>query len=96
MKFSLYTFGQGLIDAGQANLPQANADDTTLTTVFNFVYVTIGAIAFLLIVIAGLRYVMSQGDPAKITQSKNMILYTIIGLVIAALASTIVKYVLKA
>lgn len=85
-----------LINPGEAGLPQTPANDDTLNTVFTIIYVIIGAAAFLFILMAGLRYVMAQGNPEKTAQAKNVILYTIIGLVIAALAATIVKYVLDA
>ena len=85
-----------LINPGDAGLPQTVADKGTLDTIFTFVYITIGAVALFFIVVAGLRYVMSQGDPAKTAQAKNVILYTLIGLIIAALATTIVSYALKA
>lgn len=77
-------------------LPQTAANQGTLDTLFNILYITIGAIAVLLIVIAGLRYVLSQGDPTKVADAKRMIIYTLAGVVVIALAATIVKYVVDA
>jgi len=85
-----------LIDPDEAGLPQPDAGQGALNSIMTEIYIAIGAVALILILIASVRYVMSQGDPAKITQAKNMILYTIIGLVIAASAATIVNYVLQA
>ena len=93
----MWLFGQlNLIDPDEAGLPETAASQGTLDTIIAQTYIAIGAIGFLLIVIAGLRYVASQGDPAKVTQAKNMVLYTLIGVVIAALAATIVRYVMGA
>ncbi len=77
-------------------LPQTPADKqgATLSKIFTIVFVTIGALAVLMIVIAGLRYIAAQGEPAKMAEAKNMILYSLIGLIIAALAATFVNYVL--
>jgi Na+/serine symporter len=75
-------------------LPQTDADQDTLNTIFSIVFVTIGAIAVLMIVIAGLRYIAARGEPTKMAEAKNMILYSLVGLVIAALAATFVNYVL--
>lgn len=77
-------------------LPQPKADQDALDAILTEVYIGIGAIGFILILIGGFRYVMSQGDPAKITQAKNIILYTLIGIIVSALAVTIVSFVLEA
>ena len=82
-----------LIDSSP--LPKASANQSTINTVFTIFYITIGAIAVLLIVIAGLRYVLSQGDPNKVADAKRMIIYTLAGVVVIALAATIVKYVIQ-
>jgi len=54
----------------------------------------IGAVAVLMIIIGGMRYVTSNGDPAQLTSAKNTILYAAIGLVLAAMANAIVNFVL--
>ena len=84
----------GLIEGD--SLPQTAADKPEIDKIFALIYITIGAIGLLLIVIAGLRYVMAQGDPGKITIAKNMIMYTAIGIIIAGSAAAIVQFVLGA
>lgn len=81
-----------LLDQKKANLPNARPD--AIKIVFSDLFVIIGAIAFLMIVIAGLRYILARGSPEKVTAAKNMIMYSLIGLVIAALASSIVNLIL--
>jgi len=80
---------------GAVPLPQTAANQSTINTVFSVFYITIGAIAVLLVVIAGLRYVLSQGDPTKVADAKRMIIYTLAGVMVTALAATIVKYVVQ-
>ena len=75
-------------------LPQTPADQPTLNKILSIIFVTIGALAVLMMVIAGLRYIAARGEPTKMAEAKNMILYSLIGLVIAALAATFVNYVL--
>lgn len=75
-------------------LPQVNADPTSLTTIFNIIFGVIGALSFLFIVIGGLQYIMSQGDSAKLATAKNRIVYSAIGIAIAAFAAAIVNFVL--
>lgn len=77
------------------NLPKTCATSSTLHTVTTIAYVVIAAIAVMLIVIAGLRYIFSQGDPNMVAESKRTIIYTAVGLVIAALATTIVNAVIS-
>ena len=56
----------------------------------------LGIVAVFVIVMGGQRYIVSNGDPGKVTQAKNMILYGIIGLVVALLAFAIVSFVVSA
>ena len=53
-----------------------------------------GALALFMLVVAGFRYTISQGDPTGVENAKRMIIYTIVGLVVIALAATIVNFVL--
>ena len=62
--------------------------------ILNIFTTVIGAVAVLMIIIGGLRYVTSNGEPAQLTSAKNTILYAAIGLVVAAMANAIVNFVL--
>jgi len=53
-----------------------------------------GSIALLVITIAGFRYVISHGDPNLIAQSKNSIIYALVGLIISIFAIAIVQFVI--
>ena len=50
--------------------------------------------AVLVIIFAGYMYVTSGGDPAAVTKAKNAILYSVVGLVIVALAFVITQFVI--
>ncbi len=76
------------------NLPKTDANPATIHTFTNIFYVIISSIAVMIIVIAGLRYVFSQGDPNMIAESKRTIIYTAVGLVVAVLAATVVNAVI--
>ena len=76
-----------------SNLPHGQAN--SFTKILNIVLSVMGAIALLMLIIAGLRYTISQGDATKVADSKRMILYTLVGLVVIALAATIVNFVLN-
>lgn len=65
-----------------------------LFRIINAILVVFGAAAVLIIAIAGLRYVLSRGNPQEISKAKNTILYALVGLVIAIAAYSILNYVL--
>lgn len=61
----------------------------------NALFMFLGAVAVLMVVIGGFRYILSHGDSRIIEQSKNTILYAIIGLIVVIMASAIVNFVLR-
>lgn len=63
------------------------------STISNVLLFVIGAIAVIMIVIGGLRYVISGGDSSQVQAAKNTILYALIGVIIAILAYAIVNFV---
>ncbi|HZP55290.1 MAG TPA: pilin [Candidatus Saccharimonadales bacterium] len=75
--------------------PQTSSTCTTdnIATIIGIIFVIIGALALLMIVIAGLRYIFAQGDPNKMAEAKNQIQYSLIGLIIASLAYAIVGFI---
>jgi hypothetical protein len=74
-------------------LPRTDINNTTIQNILGFIFGLAGAIAFLVIIIAGLRYTLSRGDPAAIKQSKETIIYAIVGLIIAVSGFGIVTFV---
>lgn len=72
-----------------ANEEGSNVVADTLEVVF----LAAGSLSILFIVIGGLRYVISTGDPNGAKQAKDTILYAVIGLLISTLAWAIVNFV---
>ncbi|MBR0465560.1 hypothetical protein IJJ02_02095 [Candidatus Saccharibacteria bacterium] len=60
----------------------------------NTILYIVGVIAVIMLIIGGIRYVISGGDAKKVTDAKNTVLYAIIGLVIAVFAYAIVNFVI--
>ncbi len=63
-------------------------------TAINVVLSLVGIICVVMIVVAGISFITSQGDASKVTKARNTILYSVVGLVIALLAFAIVNFVL--
>ncbi|MDB5168022.1 MAG: conserved rane protein of unknown function [Candidatus Saccharibacteria bacterium] len=74
-----------------ADLFGATGIFSTITNVLLFV---IGAISVIMIIIGGLRYVISGGDSSNVTAAKNTILYAVVGLIVALFAYAIINFVL--
>lgn len=65
-----------------------------VNTIINVILAIVGVIAVVMIIIGGIQYSTSAGDPGKVKKAKDTILYGVIGLVIALLAFAIVNFVL--
>lgn len=63
--------------------------------VTNVILYIVGIIAVIMLIIGGIKYVVSGGDSKKVTDAKNTVLYAIIGLVICFLAFAIVNFVIS-
>lgn len=53
----------------------------------------IGAVSVIMLIIGGLRYVVSGGDQNAVTGAKNTILYAVIGIIVALLAYAVINFV---
>lgn len=54
-----------------------------------------GAVAVIIIIISGMRLVLSGGDQATVKQSREGILYALIGLIVIVVAQPIIAFVLN-
>jgi len=63
--------------------------------IVNTLLFVLGAVAVLVLIIAGIMYVVSGGDAASVKKAKDMILYAVVGIVVAVLAYAIVNFVIS-
>ena len=66
----------------------------SLKNISNTLIFIAGALAVIILIVAGLRYIISNGDAKQVEGAKNTILYAVIGLIVAILAFAIVNFVL--
>jgi uncharacterized membrane protein len=64
-----------------------------IKTVVDILSVIVGAVAVIMIIVGGFRYVISGGDSNGVSGAKNTIMYAIIGLVVVLFAQVIVAFV---
>ncbi len=63
--------------------------------VINILSVVTGSIAVIMVIIGGVRYVISAGDSNAVQGAKNTIMYALVGLVVVLFAQVIVRFVLS-
>ena len=75
----------------------ANSIDlkNVVAAVVNILSLTIGIVAVIVIMIAGLRMITASGDSSGIATARTSVIYALVGLVVAAMAQIIVRYVLR-
>ena len=62
----------------------------------NIIYGLVGIISVVFVIVGGFKMTTSQGDPGKVAQAKNTIMFSLIGLVVTLSAFAITAFVLKA
>jgi ABC-type sugar transport system permease subunit len=69
--------------------------DGIITKVVHLLLIVIGVASIIMIMVGGLQYILSSGDPARVNSAKNTILYAVIGLVVAVLSQVIITFVIR-
>lgn len=82
------------ISPNEVKLPNSDVTASTFETILQIVFGVAGAIALIVIVLAGFKYVLSRGNAQETAKAKNAILYAVIGLVVSLLSFTIVSFVI--
>lgn len=87
---------QGGADSSKGTNQQTNlfGDNGVFKIITNVLLFIIGAISVIMLIIGGIRYVVSGGDSGAVTSAKNTILYAIIGIIVAILAYALVNFVI--
>lgn len=62
--------------------------------VVNILLYIVGAAAVIVIIISGIRYVVSGGNSNQVQAAKLSLIYAVVGLLVAIIAYSIVNYVL--
>jgi hypothetical protein len=88
---SLVTFFAQNVDVP---LPGTGAGTAQIRTVINVLLSVAGAVALLVMTMAGFRFVTSRGNPQQVSQARDAILYSLIGLVTMISAFVIVNFVI--
>lgn len=95
MKHFLLQFAQK-IDAGSVGIPNAtnNGGELLLHNGLNLTYFLAGVVSIIVIIVAGIMYTTASGDASRITRAKNLLTYSIVGLVVVLSAFVITNFVI--
>ena len=85
-------FNQTLTAQEEANLNQIL---TPVMKIYNMVKYIATAIAALVLLLAGINYIVGGSDPKKRENAKGMAMYVVIGLVIVWAAPMVVQFIIS-
>jgi len=93
--------GNPLLDGLEAIRPDMVPKDLVgptgfLTEITAKILYIVGVLSVIMLIVGGVKYILSGGDQKKVSDAKNTLLYAIIGLIIAVLSFAIIRFVLNA
>lgn len=91
---SLLLLANTKVDANAVSVPKVDVTNALVQNIFNGILGIAGAVAIIFIVLGGLKYASSQGDPKSTAQGKEMIIYSLVGIVVITLSFALVQVVL--
>jgi hypothetical protein len=87
--------GQEICDKSANPTDPTSNDNGLFVTAANVLSIIAGVIAVVIIIISGIKMMLSGGDPGKITSSRNAIIYTVVGLFVVIASRTIVVFIFQ-
>lgn len=90
---------QGPADCGTPGAPACPVTSVEgifelLTKIFGFFFGVVVALASIFLLYAAFQYIIARGDEGKIEKAKNIIIYAVVALVVAAIAWAVPTIVL--
>ena len=79
-------------EAGCSVVKDSGVDSKAQGLIYSAIYV-LGGVSVIMVIVGAIRMAVAQGDPGNIKSGRLTILWSVIGLFIAMLSFTIVKFV---
>lgn len=73
------------------NIPNVTADESAFQSALGVAFGLAAGLAFIYTVVSAIRFSISAGDPQNVTNARRSLIYSVVGLVIALLALSIVS-----
>ena len=90
---ALIQVGATTINIDPPAVPRPTPEDALQNGLF-LAFGLLGGISLIVIVLQGLRFVLSSGNPEKTTQARNGIIYALVGLTVALAGSSVTQFAL--
>lgn len=84
----------GLCTENGTGLTNVTAGPGKVQAAMTIIFGILGAAALIYIIIGGIGFVTSQGDPQGVSRARQTVIYAVIGLVVAISAEAIINFVL--
>ena len=97
--FKLASSAGDVIGQGASQACSGGCGNTNLATTFhsiaNMLIFIVGAISVIMVIVGGLRYAISNGDPKAVEAAKNTVLYAVVGVLLSSISFAIINFVVK-
>jgi len=80
------------INPDDLDISKVEPTDATVSTILTTTFSILGVVAMMVIVISGMMFVLSRGEPEKAAKARRGVIYAAIGLILAMLAVAIVRF----
>lgn len=90
---AVHTFAETLVDKDKINIPRPLFTMEKLQDLLTIVFGIIGGICLIILILGGIHFITSQGDPQATNKARNTIISAAIGLAISVAAFSIVAFV---
>lgn len=75
-------------------LPKIGAGNDQVKVLSQLAFMVIGVIAVVVIMLAGFKLIISNGDPQGLAKARQTLIYAVVGLMVAVSAELIIGFVL--
>lgn len=89
---------KGIGDTDQSSCNDNSAGTTVsglVSTVVNIFSWIVGIVAVIMIIVGGFKFITSGGDSNGVASARSTIIYSLVGLAVAALSQMLVQFVLE-
>lgn len=83
----------GEVSVNCAQIPKIEPGANQFKIILQIVFGVLGAVATIYMLLAGMQFITSTGNPDKVAKARQSIIYGAIGLAVAASAEAIVSFV---
>lgn len=87
--------GSAVCQNGQTTTDPLTGSNGLIVKITRIIAYAAGIVAVIIIMLSGLRYINSNGDPQKASAARNGIIYALVGLIVIISASFIISLVMS-